>query len=477
VVRLQIPALDPCVVGTAAYACRLLHRLLRRRTVQYPPMKRLHSLLPVCLAVSLSATAASSEPARPTAQSVTLEMLLNVKENGLDSDSRINGGLGGLWINWRTGTKPLQVNFNGSGLPDGPDVDPPRHDDLTDLRYLHNLLSWKHAHAQDGQFDGEIKRFTAIVKREFAQTHNERGWMYDELMDMARLSGDVFYRETARGLAEFYATKMFQPDIGAVYKQKAANSPGHYRVDLALEVGCALVQAGVEFKQPDWSSKGERLVNFAYDHAYLAKYHLFLNQMDEVRLPDGTANPNEKIYRERFRNYVADGGTVRFGSIGQIALSLLHAHIVTRNQHYLERANDLLMPLTAQQNTLGLWDAKNGGYFNGVRFDGPDFRNPGKPKLLDTKKESGRQFHMLQAFHVANHLTDGKYAAMEKAMLNVLVQKAYYSPGHGILYEVAPDWSPLKTKGTPGGLEDWVTSEAMGCAMLALFSLNQEAPW
>lgn len=424
-----------------------------------------------------SGAATRAESTERTPESITLAMLLNIKESGFNADARINGGLGGLWINWRTGTQPLQVNFNGSGSPDGPKVDPPRHDDLTDLRYLHNLLSWKHQHPQDTRFDAETKRFTAIVKREFAHTHNERGWMYDELMDMGRLSGDPFFRDTARELAELYATRLFQPDIGAVYKRSAAKPAGHYRVDLALETGCALVQAGVEFKQPDWSAKGERLVTFVYDHAYLSDYHIFLTQMDEVRLPNGQANPNQKIYREPFRNYVADGGVVRFGNIGQVALSLLHAHIVTKNRLYLDRANELLLPLTAEQNTLGLWDAARGGYFNGVQFDGPDFRNPGKPKLLKTKKESGRQFHMLQAFHVANRLTGGKYQAMEKAMLEALVEKAYYAPGRGILYEVAPDWSPLKLKGKGGGVEDWVTTEAMGCAMMAIFSLDEKDPW
>jgi hypothetical protein len=414
---------------------------------------------------------------RTTADERVLAMLNNIKENGLDSDPRINGGLGGLWINWRYGTSPLQMNFNGSGAPDGAKIDPPRHDELTDLRYLHNLLSWKHQHPQDQQFDGELKRFDAIVKREFANTHNERGWIYDELMDMARLSGDAFFRDTARGLAEFYATKMFQAGLGAVYKQSPAKPRGHYRVDLALEIGCALVQAGVVFNQPDWSRKGERLVNFVYDHAYLRDGHIFLNQMDEVRLPDGTANPNEKIYREPFRNYVVNGGVVRFGSVGQIALSLLHAYIVTTNNVYLDRANDLLVPLTAEKNQLGLWDAKNSGYFNGVQFDGPDFQNPGKPKLLGAKKESGRQFHMLQAFHVANRLTGGKYQAMEDAMLRVLLEKAYSPQCRGIFYEVSPDWSPLKLQGKKSGVEDWVTTEAMGCAMMALFSLNEKEPW
>ena len=62
-------------------------------------------------------------------------------------------------------------------------------------------------------------------------------------------------------------------------------------------------------------------------------------------------------------------------------------------------------------------------------------------------------------------------------MLKVLVQKAYYVPGRGILYAVAPDWSPLKRKDPPSGLRDWVTCEATGCAMLAVFSLDEESPW
>lgn len=80
-------------------------------------------------------------------------------------------------------------------------------------------------------------------------------------------------------------------------------------------------------------------------------------------------------------------------------------------------------------------------------------------------------------FPAENADSGGKYQAMEEAMLAALVDKAYYAPGRGILYEVALDWSPLKLKGNQGGNTDWVTTEAMGCAMMALFSLNQEDPW
>ncbi len=441
--------------------------------------KRIIALSSTLAAVVTSLTSVASAPnanrvaAPRTANDVALAMLKNIQENGFNSDPRINAGLGGLWINWRAGTKPLLVNFNGSGSPDK--IDPPRHDPFTDFRYLHNLLSWKHQHPHDKQFDAETKKFMTLVKSEFAGTHDQRGWLYDELMDMWRLSKDEFFRDTSRSLAEYYATKEIHPDIGAIYKTRTDNPNGYYRVDNALEVGCALVMAGVEFKRPDWRAKGERLVNFVYAHAYLSDAHLFLNLMDEVRQPDGSANPNEKIYREPFRNYVVDGGIVRFGNIGQEALSLLHTYVVTTNRLYLERAEDLLRPLTSEINELGLWDTKNGGYFNGVQFDGPDFLHPGKPKLLDSKKESGRQFHMLQAFHVANQVTGGKYRSMEGAMLRVLLDKAYYEPGRGIVYEMAPDWSLLKAKS--GGFADWVTSEAMGCALLAMFSLNEEESW
>jgi len=403
-------------------------------------------------------------------------MLTNIRENGFNPQAKGTDGLGGLWINWRTGTKPLLVNINGSGEPDGDTADKARHDDLTDLRYLHNLFYFKHQHPQDTQFDGEIKRFTAIVKKEMAGSHNERGWIYDELISMWQLSGVEFFRATARGQAEHFATNLFHDDIGAVYKTKPPQkTSGYYRVDHALQIGCALVQAGTEFQQPDWTAKGERLVQFVYDHAYLKKHHIFLEQMDEVRLPDGSANPNEKIYREKVKHYTADGGHVKLGGMGQDVLSLLHAFIVTKKQIYLDRAMLLLTPITAEMNQLGMWDPKDGGYFAGVEFGGPDFQNPGKPKLSNKSKESGRQFHLLQAFHVANQLTGGKYQAMVEAMTRVLLEKAYDPVQRGIYYEAQPDWTPRELKNGKRG--DWVTTEAMGCAMMALFSMNEKEPW
>ncbi len=163
------------------------------------------ALMGAVLAVN-SAFAAGRQPSR-TADEVIVAMLRNIQANGFNPNKAINNGLGGLWVNWRTGSRPLTTNWNGGGRPDGPEVDPPRHDVLTDLRYLHALLLYKHQHPNDAQFDADIARMTPIVKMEFGRSHNERGWLYDELTEMGNISGDAWYHQAARGLAAFYADK------------------------------------------------------------------------------------------------------------------------------------------------------------------------------------------------------------------------------------------------------------------------------
>src|ERR1035441_10424306 len=51
-----------------------------------------------------------------TADTVALAMLKNIQENGFNPDPRINGGLGGLWINWRMGTDRKSTRLNSSHL-------------------------------------------------------------------------------------------------------------------------------------------------------------------------------------------------------------------------------------------------------------------------------------------------------------------------------------------------------------------------
>jgi hypothetical protein len=44
-------------------------------------------------------------------------------------------------------------------------------------------------------------------------------------------------------------------------------------------------------------------------------------------------------------------------------------------------------------------------------------------------------------------------------MQTVALTKAYYAPGHGVLYEMTRQWTPDTVNKQP---ETWVTTEAMG---------------
>ena len=170
-------------------------------------MRRIIAIMLVFFGVEQMRPAEAADKPPRTADEVIVAMLRNIQTNGFNPNRAINGGLGGLWINWRTGSRPLATNWNGSGRPDGPEVDPPRHDVLTDLRYLHALLLFKHQHPGDIQFNADIARMAPIVKLEFGNSHNERGWIYDELIEMGNVSGDGWYLQAARGLAEFMPTR------------------------------------------------------------------------------------------------------------------------------------------------------------------------------------------------------------------------------------------------------------------------------
>jgi hypothetical protein len=407
-------------------------------------------------------TLAAADP-----DAVILDMLTNIHENGFN-------GRDGLWINFRYGTHPLQTNFKGSGETDGPN-DKFRHDPLTDQRYLHNLLLYRHLHPQDPRFDADVARFRKIIQDEFAGSHNERGWMYDEMIDMYRLSKDDLYRDIARSLAESYAAGVKHGPAPVNYKKNANHPNAYYRVDNMLEQGAALIQAAREFDRPEWDAVGRKMIDFIYQHAWFKSYGCFAITMDDLLTPGGKINPDETIYRDHHGRYLVDGGVVRMGGLGQIITSLLHVYMATDDKAFLDRATEMLDALSPEVNSLGLWDRRNLGYFNAVVFPGKSQSDPGTPHLSDAKKESGRQAHMLEAAVVANRFTAQRYRQIEQDLLAVATEKAYYPPGHGILYEQAADWSLLPLK--RGGKEDWVTTEAMGITLMALQERQRKAPW
>src|SRR5712692_3965196 len=86
-------------------------------------------------------------------ESIVVDVLQNIQTNGFDAQA--SGGLGGLWLNWRSGTDPLQKNVDTAGNANGSLV-PPQQDRLADLLYVQNLWLYKTQHPDDTQFDSEL---------------------------------------------------------------------------------------------------------------------------------------------------------------------------------------------------------------------------------------------------------------------------------------------------------------------------------
>ena len=403
-------------------------------------------------------------------QAIILDVLTNIKQNGYNNNNTITNGIGGLWVNWRYGTNPLLTNFNGTGSPDGPAVNPPREDPLTDIRYLHNLYLYKSQNPGDRSFDDEIARFEPIIEKEFANNRNERGWLYDEeFADIYSLTHIQFYKDTMMATA---ANLMHSIDPAAgISIKKSANHPlGFYRPIDDVTQGAALVMAGTTFNNPAWIAAGQFEINFVFTHALIPKEGVFTDQMDQVFTTAGSINPDESFYIDTYRNYTIHGNGGNMGQEAQIAISLLNAYKVSHISDLLTKAENLLDPFLLPANKMTMWDTVNKGYFEAYTYTGSTFQTAGSFIIKTAKKEAGRQSIMLWAYHLADQIDNNKYAQMESAMHQVVEQNSYYKPGHGALYEVSPSWQPLNIKGMP---EDWVTTEAMGALVEALLIENE----
>ncbi len=393
-----------------------------------------------------------------------------MQSNGYDAQA--NNGLGGLWLDWRYGTDPLQTNFDAAGNANGSQV-PPQQDRLADLRYVQNLWLYKTQRPQDTQFDGELMKYTAIVKAEFGGQPDERGWVFDTLITLYHLSHDAFYQQAAKAEATYLDTAHFHRKLGAYYKTSHSHPHGYYPVDEALEAGAALLQAGSLFHHSQWSKDGKTILAFVEQHAFLSHYHVFASYMDNVLLPSGKLNPTETFFRGTDQGgQLINGGRITTALAGQEILSFLDAYTVTNDETLLDKAQELLAPLRAHPNTLGLWDSHHLGYYIALTFPGKTIAHPGTPALSKKTKEGGQQLLMLEAFQVANTFTRGQYTGMVTVMEQVAVNRAFYAAGQGYLDQETADWKPLvlQTGDNAGETEDWVTTEAMGIALEALQS-------
>jgi hypothetical protein len=400
-------------------------------------------------------------------ESIVVDVLQNMQTNGFDAQA--NSGQGSLWLNWRYGTDPLQTNFDAAGT----EV-PPQQDRLSDLRYVQNLWLYIRQHPDDSQFDSELMKYTQIVKAEFSDQPDERGWVFDTLITLYHLSHDSFYQQAAQAEAQSLDTLHFHRSLGAYYKTSHSHPHGYYPVDEALEAGAALLQAGSLFQHKQWTKDGKTIMAFVEKHAFLSHYHVFASYMDNVLLQSGKLNPTETFFRGTDQGgQTINGGRITVGLAAQEILSLLDAYTVTSDETLLDKAQELLAPFRAQPNTLGLWDSHHLGYYAALTFPGKTIAHPGTPVLSRKTKQGGQQLLMLEAFQVANTMTDGTYTSMVMALQQVATEKAYYATGHGYLDQETADWKPLvlQSGDNAGETEDWVTTEAMGIALEALQSL------
>ena len=333
-------------------------------------------------------------------------------------------------------------------------------------------------HPQDSQFEHELLQYTQIVKVEFSGHPDERGWVFDTLVTLYHLSHDAFYQQVAKAEALYLDTAHFHRKLGAYYKTRQSHPHGYYQVDQALEAGGALLQAGSLFHNTQWTKDGKAILTFVEKHAFLSQYHVFGSYMDNVLLPNGKLNPTETFFRGTdLGGQLINGGRITVELVGQEILSFLDAYMVIHDETLLDKAQELLAPLRAHSNSLGLWDSHHLGYYAALTFPGKTIAHPGTPVLSKQTKQGGQQLLMLEAFQVANTLTRGQYTSMVTAMEQVAVNKALYAAGHGYFDQETADWKPLvlQSGDNAGETEDWVTTEAMGIALQALQSLPLSA--
>ncbi|HXA29967.1 MAG TPA: hypothetical protein VN193_14595 [Candidatus Angelobacter sp.] len=411
---------------------------------------------------------------------VEQDVLANIGQNGWDSAAGLNGGLGQLWINWRTGSTPLSTNWNnvpaaectvgGGGTPQCTSS-PPRTDRLTDLRYLHALALYRNQHPGDTRFDAQFSRWAGIVKSLWGRPRDERGWTYEVLVDITRLTGDGFYAAAAAQQAHYYSATVFHASCGCLYFTDTAHPRGFYRPVDTVEEAAALAEEGARTGNQTYIAQARTALQFLLAHGYLRAWHAFPYAWDQVLNADGSVN-SSPVFAAGLPNA---GQEVRVIWLAQEAQTLLHATRATGDTRYSTLATELLDAITPAQNTLGLWDSAHGGYCEKATFSGSGLAQPGSPSVGCSKKEAGRQLVVLDAVRVAATVGLGsRYADLQQRMTALAVGPDYYSHGAGYVYEVAPDYSLFLNHSVP---EDWVTTEADGIALEALFALSDPSPW
>ena len=119
----------------------------------------------------------------------------------------------------------------------------------------------------------------------------------------------------------------------------------------------------------------------------------------------------------------------------------------------LAKAGDVNGAKNIVKSLAPLWDNQFGGFYEGATISGNSLK-------IKDKKTGGR---MAETLELAKLI--GDQSLLSKS-LPIVYGKVYLADLNGVVYEQRPDWSLYTIYGSR---EDWVTSEAMGLMLEALF--------
>jgi hypothetical protein len=347
---------------------------------------------------------------------------------------------GGLFVNWRgtwdgdLTTASDNTNVQTSGVSDDQTGATPRHDPVTDLMYLRNLRAYMATYPSDHAFDQDAARMEPIVRAEFAGYTYYRSWIYFQMRDLDRFEPGTGWDRMAHAFADAVNRGFYTPAEGTVVDRSHSN----YRTDFAAESAAVFADAGARYGEPQLTAAARSTTEHLLAHAQDPRTHLYPLQM-------GYAGGGDTVQQAQ----------IKVGEQAQLLDSLLTVYDHLRDPRILTAVSQAVDELYSPQ--LGLWDARNGGFFFSVDADGQG--------LQTAYKESRQAWVLALLRHLDTEV--GGQAQRITAMTSVVVDDLYQKGLDGYVYRLSPTFAVFHTGNGPNHTtvdEDFVTSEAMGIA-------------
>jgi hypothetical protein len=311
---------------------------------------------------------------------------------------------------WDSGYQGLAINWNSTGMNYNGSGQPDpslttRHEDrMTTLRFLHALLLYK-AETGTTEFDSEIAFIENHVLILFGMVQPPAGSPVP-FGEPTDPRGWA-YTEMAQ-IAFISGDARFVTIANDMVADYAEGLEGASSPDWQFEEASALVQSGV----PSYVAIGESDLNSLWQADFLPSVNLIMES------------------------------PIKTSDEGDIAVALARAGMTAQ-------ANTILQGLQV------FWDAKLGGYSEGGTY------SAGKV-TPQTKKTGGRMLNMLE---LGTLLGNQQLVTTMNYLFHQYIYQSTPTGYEGVIYEQKPNWS-LYVIG--GNTENWVSSEAMGIAMVAL---------